>query len=215
MKKVAMIMAVALAGMLVLLLVLWSVIGYMSVKDIETPAYEVEKQASGYEIRIYAPRLQAEVNLAGGYRDSLYSGFRLLANYIFGNNTKQSDIAMTAPVLSEKSEKIAMTAPVLHARQDDQEAYVVAFVLPSAYTLESLPKPNNPEVRIREIPETRYAVYRFRGYATAGRVDKMTARLLKALERDGLKPAGAIAAAQYNPPWTPPFMRRNEIMAPL
>ena len=127
---------------------------------------------------------------------------------------------MTAPVLSEKSaakewEKIPMTAPVLHEKSSEDESFTIAFIMPSKYTMETLPQPNNPDVRLREVPKQRFAVVKFSWYATKDRVEKKTERLKAAMERDGLKPAGEPIVAQYNPPWTPPFMRRNEIQIPI
>lgn len=204
------------AGVIVaVLLGAWTAVGYRDTKGIETPKYTIERKAKGFEVRHYAPQIRAEVLMDGDYRESLYGGFRYLADYIFGNNTTQSDIAMTAPVLSEQSAKIAMTAPVLQQRQGVAGTYVIAFIMPSEYTLDTLPKPRNDKVKLREIPERRYAVYRFGGYATKGRVKRLAARLDAALAREGLTAKGAPAVAQYNPPWTPPYMRRNEILIPI
>ena len=200
-----------LAGIAVVLMGAWTAVGYVSTKGIEMPEYEVVHVAQDYEVREYSGFIRAEVAVEGDYRESLYSGFRKVADYIFGNNTPKASIAMTAPVLQEQSQKIAMTAPVLHERAQDTQQYMVAFIMPKEYTMASLPAPNNPEVRLREIPAKRYAVLRFSGYATERRAARKTAQLVEALEQDGVKIVGAPMAAQYNPPWTPPFMRRNEI----
>ena len=215
MKKAIMAMATVGALLLAFLLGAWTYLGYASIKDIKEPKYEVTQTAKEYEIRLYAPQIRAEVVIDGKYRESLYSGFRKLADYIFGNNTAQVKVAMTAPVLSEKSQKIAMTAPVLQEKQEGKEAHVVSFVMPSEYTLETLPKPNNEEVMLRQVPATRYAVLRFGGYATEGRSASRIQKLQDALVRDGIKTTDAPQVAQYNPPWTPPYMRRNEILIAL
>jgi hypothetical protein len=204
-----------LAVALVLAFGAWTAVGAASTHEIETPDYRILSTHDGYEIREYAPYIVAEVTVQGSYRDSLYSGFRKVADYIFGNNTGADTIEMTAPVLQREdpvSEKIPMTAPVLHEASSDPGAYVVAFVMPKAYTMDSLPRPNNEEVRLREVPARRYAVIRFGAYATKGRVQKKTARLRQSLERDGIETAGQPIVAQYNPPWTPPWARRNEIL---
>jgi hypothetical protein len=214
-RYVMVISGLVMTVLVVLLFAVWTYVGYAATSDIETPKYEVVKTADVYEIRLYAPQIRAEVVVEGSYRESLYGGFRKLADYIFGNNTAQSKIDMTAPVLSERSEKIAMTAPVLHEPQEGKAAQVVAFVMPSSYTLETLPKPNNEEVLLRQVPATRYAVHSFSGWATEGRVVSRTKALQEALARDGVKTVGAPMTAQYDPPWTPPYMRQNEILIAL
>jgi hypothetical protein len=196
------------------LLGLWILAGYVPTRGIETPAYRVVDKHDGYEVREYAPQVRAEVTLEGEYRSTLNDGFRQLAGYIFGDNTGNASISMTAPVLAEKSEKIAMTAPVLSEKSTDQSR-TIGFVMPKKYTLESLPKPNNPKVTLREVPAKRFAVLKFSGYANEKRAAKKTAQLLDALKRDGVKTVAEPVLAQYNPPWTPPFMRRNEIQAAL
>lgn len=203
--------------MVTLLLGAWIGVGYVSVAGIEMPKYSVTETRDGYEIRDYAPVIVAEVTVEGPQDDALNRGFRKIADYIFGNNTKRSEggsekIAMTAPVLEQaaSSEKIAMTAPVLE--QGEGGKHVVSFVMPSSYTLETLPKPNNPEVTIREVPKRKYAVMRFSGYAPEKKSRAKKEQLLEYVERDGLEVAGEPILAQYNPPWTPPFMRRNEIL---
>lgn len=214
MRKAYVVMATA-AILLAVLLGAWSVIGYMDTKDIEEPVYTVVNKGAGYEIRAYAPQIRAEVVLEGSYRESLYGGFRQLADFIFGNNTTNTGIDMTAPVISEKSQKIAMTAPVLHEQNDGQDKHVVSFIMPGAYTMETLPRPNNSAVTLRQIPEQRFAVVKFRGYATEGRANRRIKNLIRALERDGIAIRGQAQIAQYNPPWTPPYMRRNEILIPI
>lgn len=201
-------------AIIVLLLGGWSAVGYASTKDIETPKYTVVEEKDGYEIREYAAYIRAEVTLEGKYRETLYDGFRKVADYIFGNNAGKSGIAMTAPVMQQQPEKIAMTAPVMQDQGADGR-YTVAFVMPSSYTMDTLPKPNNAEVSLREVPKQRFAVLRFGWYAGEGRAAKKIARLKEFLQRDGLVAAGEPIVAQYDPPWTPPFMRKNEIQIPL
>lgn len=205
-------------GMVMIALGAWIAVGYASVAGIETPSYTVESEHEGYEIRRYAPHLAAEVTVDGDFEAALNGGFRQLADYIFGNNTApdgaQSEIAMTAPVQERRvqGEKIAMTAPVQeHAAADSKDAHVVSFVMPSTYTLETLPKPNNPKVRIVEIPETRYAVLSFSGRAPEAKAAEKKAELAAKLAADGFTAKGESILCQYNPPWTPPFMRTNEV----
>ena len=202
-------------GGLVLFFLAWSVVGYMSNKGVAEPAYMVEKQASDYEIRYYAPHLRAEVALEGGYRETLYGGFRQLADFIFGNNTASQKVDMTAPVISETSQKIAMTAPVLSETSETGNRRIISFIMPREYSLETLPRPNNPAVIIRKIDEQRLAALLFGGYATEDRANGKIRKLKAALERDGVKMTGEAQVAQYNPPWTPFWMRRNEILIPV
>lgn len=191
----------------------WSIAGYLSNKGVEEPPFMIETQASDYEIRYYSVQLRAEVVVVGNYREALYGGFRALADYIFGNTTTSQNISMTAPVTAEASQKIAMTAPVLLAGTENR--HVIAFIMPRSYSLETLPKPNNPDITIKKIAERRMAAVRFGGYATEGRANRKIKELKTALKRDGIAMTGEAQVAQYNPPWTPPWMRRNEILIPV
>ncbi len=201
---------------------LCAVVTIMTLTGVETPAYTVIEQREEYEVREYPAQIRAEVTMTGPYRESMNNGFRKLADFIFGNNASPDNhgasgkIAMTAPVLEQeqKSAKIAMTAPVLE-REKEQDQRVVSFVMPSHYTLETLPKPKNPEVRIVQVPAKRYAVIRFSGWVQEEKSDKMKNQLVEMLKRDGLATAGEPLVAQYNPPWTLPFLRRNEIWVEL
>jgi DNA gyrase inhibitor GyrI len=207
--------AMVIAGVLVALMGAWMAAGYLPVRNIETPKYEVLSAHKGYEIRQYQSHILAEVKVTGTYKESVNQGFRKIADYIFGNNTASGSIAMTAPVLHEKqtaSEKIPMTSPVLHGKTVETGSYTVAFVMPSSYTLETLPKPNNPDVTVRVVPPKKYAALRFRGYAPEGKVARKMEAMLALLKQDNITPVGSPSVAQYNPPWTPPFMRHNEVL---
>lgn len=214
-RRILKVLAGLLLGVVLVALAAWTYVGYASTRGIETPAYTLAAEGNGYEVREYAPYIRAEVTLQGAYRDTLYGGFRNVADYIFGNNTTRSAVAMTAPVLQEPagSETIAMTAPVLHEQEGG--AYTVSFIMPSSYTMDTLPQPNNDKVKLRAVPKTRFAVLGFGGYATERRSARKTAWLQERLTADGLLPAGPPIVAQYDPPWTPPYMRRNEIQIPL
>jgi len=205
---VALIATAALAGA-------WSIAGLVTEGNVEEAAYSVITKTGTYELRSYDPHLRAEVVMDGPYRKSLYGGFRVLEDYIFGNNTASTGISMTAPVVSEESETIAMTAPVLHQEQEEKERHLISFIMPAEYTLETLPKPNNASVTVREIAAQKMAALRFGGYAMKGRAERRIERLLKALAADGITVAGEAQVAQFNPPWTPPWMRRNEILIPI
>lgn len=200
-------------------LAIWIAVGLVSVAGIETPEYEVISSHDGYEIREYKPYIAAEVTMEGEFRGAMNGGFRTLADYIFGNNakadgsTESESIAMTAPVMEQAapSEKIAMTAPVTE-QQTNSGARVVSFIMPSEYTMETIPKPNNPAVTLVEVPAKRFAAHRFSGRVPLKKAESKKQFLLDALTRDGVTTIGAPMLAQYNPPWTPPFMRRNEVL---
>lgn len=218
-KKVLRYSILAFAVIAVLAMAGWIGVGVASVAGVKSPPYTVVSTHDGYEIREYSPRLIAEVTVSGDYEDALNRGFRRLADYIFGNNTvgtgageASASIAMTAPVLESAS--IAMTAPVLESGTEGQ-ARRVAFVMPAEYTLDTLPKPRNPEVRIVELPTQRYAAHAFSGWVDGDRAQAEKARLVDRLTKDQRAMAGPPELAQYDPPWTPPFMRRNEILVPL
>lgn len=191
------------------LLTFWGV----SAVATEEPKYEVLEQFGDIELRRYEPMLIAETWVNGSMNDASSRGFRILADYIFGNNTAPSgnrqEIAMTAPVTMQPQE-IAMTAPVTLQQQDGR--WRVHFVMPSAYTYETLPKPNNPQVTIRQRPEANYAVVSFSGFAGDRKTAQIAEALLAWMEEYGLTPLASPEVARYDPPWRLPFMRRNEVM---
>lgn len=198
-----------------MLMLVWIGIGVWFERGVKEPGYKVERKANGYEVRQYESYLLAEARIPSGVDDPLREGFRMLFDYISGANAGSQKIKMTAPVLQEggAAEKIPMTKPVLSLRE--QNVSVVSFVLPADYTLQTTPLPENPGIQICEIASRRVAVIRFSGYASDEIIDKQSKRLISFLMRDGLKTKGAFMAAYYNPPWTPPFMRRNEVMVDL
>ena len=182
---------------------------------IEEPKYDVIEQSGDFELRAYAPKIVAETLVSGSLDKASRAGFRVIAGYIFGDNTVATGgnekISMTTPVTMEASSaKISMTTPVSMEQSGDQ--WRMHFVMPSEYTLVTLPKPNNPAVTLREIPTSHYAVIRFSGFAGEEKTAKKTAALLAWLESKGIKPTGKPELARYNPPWTLPFLRRNEVM---
>ncbi len=185
-------------------------------KGIEIPRYEVVSTHEGFELRRYAPRLVAEVEVEGPGREASNAGFRVLADFIFGNNTARGSIAMTAPVDRQAvSEAIAMTAPV-DRRAVGEERWVVTFTMPSKYTKETLPKPNDPRVKIRELSPTYYAAVRFSGAPGERKVKLRMDRLVGAVEDTGMQTAGSPPIyARYDPPWTLPILRRNEVLLEL
>lgn len=182
---------------------------------IEEPKFTVVEKSGDFELRAYAPRVVAETLVDGSLNDASSAGFKRIADYIFGNNTARAGgsekISMTAPVaMAPKSEKISMTAPV--AMQQTAGQWRMYFVMPSQYTLSTLPTPNNPEVTLRELPASRMAVLRFSGLAGEEKTTTKTAELLAWLKSKSITPIGTPELARYNPPWTLPFLRRNEVM---
>lgn len=185
---------------------------------IEEPKYQVIKAESPYELRLYEPMLIAEVSVEGDRDTASSRGFRLIADFIFGNNEGSSKaaekIAMTAPVTMEP-QKIAMTAPVTMESSGEaggRQVWRVHFVMPSEYSMQTLPKPKNSEVRIREIPSKHFAVYRYSGFNGEEKISLNTKDLITWINQQGLQMAGTPQLARYNPPWTLPPFRRNEIL---
>jgi hypothetical protein len=181
----------------------------------EEPKYTLLEKSEPFELRAYAPLIVAEVKVDGDLDAASSQGFRLIAAYIFGKNQVSEKIAMTAPVGIESSEqnksaKIAMTAPVGIESAGNQ--WTVSFVMPAEYTLASLPKPLDPQVKIRELPAEKKAVIIFSGFYNEEKVKEKTQALRDWMKLKNLKSTGEPQFARYNPPWTLPFMRRNEVM---
>ena len=166
----------------------------------EEPKYTVLEKSGDFELRQYAAMVVAETLVDGSLRDASRDGFKRIADYIFGNNTARSGA----------NEKISMTAPV--TMQQTVGRWRMYFVMPSQYTLNTLPTPNHSAVILREVPENRMAVMRFSGLAGEEKVAEKTAMLIAWLKTKQIKPIATPALARYNPPWTLPFLRRNEIM---
>jgi hypothetical protein len=181
---------------------------------VEEPAFTAVLQEGAFEVRDYPALVVAEVTVSGDQKEAASKGFRLLAGYIFGGNKSKQSIAMTAPVAqAPASEKIAMTAPVTQTRNAD--TWVVRFTMPSDWSMETLPEPDDPKVKLRVIPPSRFAVLKFSGLARHDDVAARTAELVKLADKHNLRVLGPASLAQYNPPWTPWFMRRNEVMIPV
>jgi hypothetical protein len=183
----------------------------------EEPAYVVIEERQGYELRRYAPYLVAETTVEADFDSAGGAAFRRLFGYISGDNRGARSIATTVPVGSApRSEKIAMTIPVVAttpAVAADQPAlYTYAFVMPSSYTLETLPEPTDARITLREIPARAVAALRYSGRSNRDTYLESRARLLEALQRDGVTLAGEPLLAVYNGPFTPGFMRRNEVL---
>ncbi len=194
---------------------------------IEEPAYKIIASHDAFEIRQYAPMLIAETFVEGDLDEASNKGFRRIADYIFGNNQsagaeRSSKIAMTAPVTVEpQSAKIAMTAPVTVAPQSQEStmktanAWRIHFVMPSQYTLANIPKPKNTEVTLREVPGKYFVVLKYSGFNTLAKVQAKTDEAMQWATQQSLKVIGTPQLSRYDPPWTLPMFRRNEIMVEI
>ena len=179
---------------------------------VETPPHKTVVRDGDYELRDYPALVVAEVTVDGEQKAAANKGFRMLAAYIFGANRKRQDIAMTAPVAQQPAgEAIAMTAPVAQV-PGVAGTWVVRFTMPSQWSLQTLPVPDNPAVTLRNTEPARFAVLRFSGLAKPDDVRERSAELLAWAKARKLRVAGPVSLAQYNPPWTLWFMRRNEVM---
>jgi hypothetical protein len=199
----------ALAGLL-LALASWPAMA------IEIPEYRVVEQDGSFELRAYSSYLIAETEVEAGFMNAGNIAFGRLFRYISGANTAQAEIAMTAPVeQSSQGEKIAMTAPVEQAKADG--VYRVGFVVPRKYNRETVPKPTDPRVSIREVPARIVAVWRYSGRWTEENFREHEKDLRRAVQARGLQAVAGDSAiiARYDAPFIPWFMRRNEVLIPL
>ena len=180
------------------------------VSNVEQPKYMVVQSQGNIQIRDYGPMIVAEAEVSGDRKEAINQGFRIIADYIFGNNTSKKNVAMTAPVVQQQSEKISMTAPV--TQEGGAGQWKVRFVMPASYTMDTLPKPNNDAVKLVEIAGKRYAVNRFSGMAGEASLRDHMDELNKFIVDNKLNPRSPPSFAFFNPPWTLPFLRRNEVM---
>ena len=200
-----------LAG-LVCLLVLGAVAAGPLMSQVEQPDYVVVVKDGPIEVRAYGPMIAAEVEVRGERKAAISEGFRLIAAYIFGANRPKATIAMTAPVQQQKQE-VAMTAPV--TEQAAGQAWKVRFIMPRGSTLDGLPTPDDDRIKLEPIPARRMAVIRFAGGAGNRLLADRTTELRDYASRERLRTTGEPVLAFYNPPWTLPWFRRNEIMFDL
>ncbi|ANS26290.1 SOUL heme-binding protein [Rhodococcus opacus] len=163
----------------------------------EEPRYDVQEKIRGLEIRRYGPRVAAETTVPGDEESARNAGFRRLAGYIFGANVSKSKIAMTSPVSQ-------VGGP--------GDSWVVRFYMPSKWTMEALPIPKDQNVELVEVPGETVAALRFTGDRGPGAVAARAAELLRALDDTAWVPNGEPVAWFYDPPWTIPFLRRNEVV---
>lgn len=182
---------------------------------LEEPDYEVIETFDDYEIRRYAPYLVAEVDVAGDFEEAGNAAFRILAGYIFGDNTSAIEMDMTAPVESrraERGQKMAMTAPVTATAQQESAITIYAFVMESRYSMETLPVPNDKRIRIREMPRRVMAARRYSGRWTEENYQENREILRAALNSANVTIIGEPVLARYNSPFSLPILRRNEVL---
>lgn len=176
----------------------------------EGPKYEVLKTHLHFEIRKYQPYIIAKTTVAGDYEKSSSKAFRILAGYIFGKNKGKQEIAMTSPVEMQAT-KIARTSPVEMKASDGQ--FSMAFSMPSKYTMKDLPEPLDDRITFELVPSKLVAIHRFSWGASQSKNDKKALELRQWLQSLKLYDISeGYTFAGYNPPWTIPFLRRNEVM---
>ncbi len=181
---------------------------------IEEVKYDVIASDDNIEIRQYAPAIVAEIAVTGDVESAGDEAFRPLFNYISGDNTVQQDIAMTAPVSQQASgERIAMTAPV--NQHVDGEQWLVSFMMPASYTLESLPIPDDNRIQLRQLSPRLVAAIRYSGFWSESNYLSNKTKLEKWLKQTDYQISGEAIWARYNAPFTPWFLRRNEVLIPL
>lgn len=183
----------------------------------EEPTHTDQPLTATVEIRHYGPRIAAETTVNADENRARNVGFRRLAGYIFGGNRRDQSISMTAPVSqqpSRRGEQIAMTAPVAQSAATDS-GWSIRFFMPAQWTMETLPAPENDQVRLVTVPPTTVAVLRFSGDRSPRAVTARTNELLQVLQDKGIQQTGDPEAWFYDPPWTLPIRRRNEIAIPI
>ena len=181
---------------------------------IEEAKYEVVKKDNNFEIRDYTPHIVAETLVVGSLEGAGSTAFKILFGYISGENRSRKKVEMTAPVSQQANpEKIKMTSPV--GQQPIGDKWAISFMMPASYTMETLPDPENPKVSLRQVPGRRMAVVRYTGFwSEKGYLDNKL-KLEAWIRENELKVVGDPIWARYNPPFTPWFLRRNEILIPV
>jgi hypothetical protein len=202
----------ALAGIVAVLVIAAAAAGPI-MSRVEQPDYKVTLSEGAIEIRNYGPMIAAEAEVKGERKAAINEGFRLIAAYIFGANKPNAKIAMTAPVQQQSAQKIAMTAPV--TQQSGGDSWTVRFIMPTGWTMETLPVPNDLRVTLKPVPAKRMLAILFSGIASDSLIQTKTNELGKYASDHNLKTVGEPLLAFYNPPWTLPFFRRNEVMLEL
>ena len=191
-----------------------TVLGVMPAMATEEAKYSVVKKDEAFELRDYTSNIVAETLVAGDINDASNKAFGKLFGYISGKNQSRSKVAMTAPVSqAPAAEKIAMTAPV--GQQSVGSKWAVSFMMPASYTMQTLPKPDDPSVILREVPARRVASIRYSGLWSEARYREHKLQLEAWILKNKMKASGEANWARYDPPFKPWFLRRNEILIPV
>lgn len=205
------------AGLGALVLVSLSACSVFGNPGVEIAPYNVYQQDGDIEIRYYEELVLVSTPMIDEERNR--GAFGKLFNYISGENAGEAKIDMTAPVLMDSTQtggqKIAMTAPVIVDQEDDANNPTMSFVLPSQFTLDTAPRPTDPDVTLNTLSELRVAAIRFSGTLSENNTQKHRKQLEAWIETNGYTIVGPYKTAGYNPPWTLPNMRRNEILIPV
>lgn len=177
----------------------------------EEPAYQVDSKDGNFEVRKYPEMIAAEVTVPSSGKGADNEAFSILAGYIFGKNETQKQMESAAQVTSERktNEKIPMTVPVTEKFESD--TMIMRFYMPSKYTFETLPKPLDERIRLVFVPAQKFAVIRFSGSPDEHSIERHTKQLNDLVQKKELSAENEVMRAFYNPPWTLPFLRRNEL----
>lgn len=186
----------------------------VGIRNYEEPTYQTLEQENKFEVRQYSDVLVAQSTSAGNYKESSGQNFERLAGYIFGKNKANEKMDMTTPVLQEQqSEKMKMTTPVF--QQQANTNWTMTFVLPSKYTLETVPRPLDENVIVKVLPKVKVATLQFNGRMNENNIFNHTQMLEDWLKQKGFNASANPYSAAYDPPWTLPLLRRNEIHIPI
>jgi effector-binding domain-containing protein len=198
----------------VVLVFVAAMFGIGNAMAVEETEYTVELKEQSFELRRYEPHLIAETVVDGDFDEVGSKAFSRLFKYISGNNQSREEVKMIGPVgQGAASEKIDMTSPVGQQRENDQ--WAVSFMMPASYSLETLPEPKDPLVVLRQVPARQIAAIRYSGFWSEKAYLLNKAKLDAWIEEKGLTVAGKAVWARYNAPFTPWFMRRNEVLVPV
>lgn len=199
---------------LIVTVTLFIITGVVPAMATEEAPYTVIKTDDMFELREYAPQVLAEIIVDGDLEGAGNKAFRPLFRYISGDNKPRDKIAMTAPVSQEqKGEKVSMTAPV--SQRSVQGKWAVSFMMPASYTIETLPTPDDSNIKLRQVPARRVAAVRYSGFWSEEKYLLHKEKLEKWIKDNRFTVTGETVWARYNPPFTLWFMRRNEILIPV
>ena len=199
-------MLIWVAGATVLVLASAAIAAGPIMSRVEQPKYEVVSRDGDYEIRAYAPMIIAQAEVQGARKPAIEEGFRIIGGYIFGANQAKAKIAMTAPVQQQA------TTPARARNETSSDRWSVSFVMPSNWSLDTLPPPVDSRIKLTPVPAQRMLALTFSGSYSDGILTEKTRELRDYAQQKGLTVSGAPLLAFYNPPWTLPMLRRNEVM---